>query len=57
MSRVPSVGADQTRAADVPYDFTTPPSDCPDCGWPDGSFACKIRHQHLNTGWAKAAND
>jgi len=43
--------------AGVPYDFTAPPADCPDCGWPDGSFACKIRHQHMNTGACKAAND
>jgi hypothetical protein len=27
------------------------------CGYPDGSFACKIRHISLNTGDAKAAND
>lgn len=31
--------------------------DCPDCGYLRGSFACRIRHQHLNTGAAKAAND
>lgn len=30
---------------------------CPDCGYEDGSFACKIRHVHLNTGDAKAARD
>jgi hypothetical protein len=28
-----------------------------DCGHPDGSFACKIRHIQINTGAAKAAND
>jgi hypothetical protein len=30
---------------------------CEDCGKPEGSYACKIRHINLNTGWAKAAND
>ena len=28
-----------------------------DCGWPEDSFACKIRHINLNSGAAKAAND
>lgn len=28
-----------------------------ECGKPEGSFACKIRHVQVNTGWAKAAND
>lgn len=28
-----------------------------DCGWPIGSFACKIRHVFLNSGDCKAAND
>lgn len=27
------------------------------CGYPDGSFACKIRHVQMNTGDAKAAQD
>lgn len=27
------------------------------CGYPEGSFACKIRHINMNTGDAKAAND
>jgi hypothetical protein len=27
------------------------------CGYPDGSFACKIRHIHLNAGDAKASLD
>jgi hypothetical protein len=27
------------------------------CGYPEGSFACRIRHIHLNTGDAKAAKD
>lgn len=27
------------------------------CGYPDGSFACKIRHITLMTGDAKAARD
>lgn len=31
--------------------------DCESCGYPEGSFACKIRHIELNTGSAKAAND
>lgn len=30
---------------------------CDRCGYPDGSFACRIRHIHLNTGDAKAARD
>jgi hypothetical protein len=31
---------------------------CEVCGYPEGSFACKIRcHIFLNTGDAKAAND
>lgn len=30
---------------------------CPDCKYPTGSFACKIRHLSINTGAAKAAND
>lgn len=30
---------------------------CPGCGFPDGSFACKIRHIQVNTGDAKAASD
>jgi hypothetical protein len=28
-----------------------------DCGYPEDSFACKIRHIQINTGAAKAAND
>lgn len=28
-----------------------------DCGYPVGTFACKIRHIQINTGAAKAAND
>ena len=30
---------------------------CPKCGYPEDSFACRIRHIHLNTGDAKAARD
>lgn len=30
---------------------------CPRCGRVEGTFACRIKHQHLNTGWAKSAND
>lgn len=30
---------------------------CSKCGRTEGTFACNIRHQHLNTGAAKAAND
>jgi hypothetical protein len=30
---------------------------CEDCGYAEGSFACKIRHLSINTGAAKAAND
>lgn len=30
---------------------------CPDCGKPEGSFACKVRHLNINTGAAKAARD
>lgn len=36
--------------------MTTEPELC-SCGYPDGTFACKIRHQHLNTGDAKASRD
>ena len=43
---------------DVPDDdFLLGLEVCPDCGKPEGSFACKIRHVQLNTGWAKSAND
>lgn len=28
-----------------------------ECGYFEGTFACKIRHIHLNTGAAKAADD
>lgn len=34
-----------------------PPPACPKCGKPEGSFACRIRHIHMNTGDAKAARD
>lgn len=27
------------------------------CGYPEDSFACRIRHIQMNTGAAKAAND
>jgi hypothetical protein len=27
------------------------------CGYPEGTFACKIRHIQINTGDAKAARD
>lgn len=30
---------------------------CGRCGYPADSFACRIRHIHLNTGDAKAARD
>lgn len=30
---------------------------CSGCGYPEGTFACKIRHVQLNTGDAKAARD
>lgn len=37
-----------------PVDTTT----CEDCGYPEDTFACKIRcHIQINTGDAKAAND
>ena len=26
---------------------------CPDCGKPEGSFACKIRHIAIDTSWAR----
>jgi hypothetical protein len=36
-------------------------NDSPDvehsCGYPEGTFACKIRHLSINTGDAKAAKD
>lgn len=34
--------------------MSTPDEDLHDCGYPEDSFPCKIRHQHLQTGWAKA---
>ena len=34
-----------------------PTGDLCDCGWVRDTFPCKIRHLHLNTGEAKAAND
>ena len=30
---------------------------CEDCGKPEGTFACKIRHVQINSGVAKAAKD
>lgn len=33
------------------------PIPCPKCGKPEDSFACRIRHIHMNTGAAKAARD
>jgi hypothetical protein len=30
---------------------------CEECGYPEGSFPCRIRHIFLQTGDAKAAND
>lgn len=30
---------------------------CPDCGKPEGSFACKVRHLQINTGAAKSSRD
>jgi hypothetical protein len=30
---------------------------CEGCGYYAGSFACRIRHIHLNTGDAKASKD
>lgn len=44
-------------------DAGTPVTEAPvappmhDCGWPEDTFPCRIRHQHLNTGAAKAAHD
>lgn len=29
-------------------------ADCEKCGYPDDSFACKIRHLQMNTGDAKS---
>lgn len=26
---------------------------CEECGKPEGSFACKIRHQHIDLRWTK----
>lgn len=34
-----------------------PETKCQKCGYPEGSFACKIRHIHMNTGDAKSAKD
>jgi hypothetical protein len=41
---------------DVPDD-APPYGQCPDCGKPADSFACKVRHININSGWAKSAND
>lgn len=30
---------------------------CPKCGYPEDSFACRIRHIQINTGDAKASRD
>lgn len=30
---------------------------CPDCGKPDGSFACKIRHINMNAGEANSKRE
>jgi hypothetical protein len=30
---------------------------CKDCGKPEGTFACKIRHIHMNTGDANSARE
>lgn len=42
--------SDSTHAEDQPLIDA-------DCGFPAGSFACKIRHLQINTGDAKAAQD
>lgn len=26
---------------------------CEECGKPEGSFACKIRHQHIDLRWTR----
>lgn len=26
------------------------------CGYPEGTFACKIRHQYLQHGWAAGSH-
>jgi hypothetical protein len=38
-------------------DAETPPTPdlCPGCGFPIGSFACKIRHISMNSGVCKAS--
>lgn len=33
------------------------PEKCDRCGYPADSFACRIRHIHMNTGDAKASRD
>jgi hypothetical protein len=33
------------------------PEDDHSCGYPEDSFACRIRHIQMNTGDAKAARD
>ena len=38
-------------------DMPDPDDLCEVCGREKDSFACKIRHVQVNTGWAKAAND
>lgn len=46
----------ELRAADH-QDSLSFEHDCPECGYPEGTFACRIRHIQINTGAAKAAND
>jgi len=43
------------HSADCPNDKPAPVTDpCPDCGKQIGSFGCKAKHQHLNSGAFKA---
>ena len=38
-------------------DFTREDAPRHECGYIEGTFACKIRHVQMNTGFAKAYED
>lgn len=47
---------DMQAGADGEYHFADDVI-CDRCHYPEGSFACKIRHLGIQTGAARAAND
>lgn len=47
MNEVEETGEPQDASEDL----------CPDCGKPDGSFACKIRHVNMNAGAANSKRE